>query len=1836
MGTWFLVLASCASTDDAPTSTSQAALRRGNEQLEWFSVGVPIPRRFGGMVFDRARHHLVMAMGASAPSVRNRDIWEFDAQRLGWHERTDDSAGPTARTEIGLAYDELRHRTVLFGGRDAANEPLRDLWEWDGFAWSARSATNGPSARAGLAMTYDSGRNRVVMFGGDLHGRTMTGETWEWDGERWDNRTPASGNPSARADAGMTYDPVRGRVLLFGGRLQGDAATGDTWEWDGTSWTAKTTPTAPSPRFDAPLAYDGARQRIVLFGGADLTSKSDETWEWDGAQWTRISTAIAPSPRQGVQLAYDPDRNVTVLVGGNLDSGPTDDEWHWNGAQWTRVPRDSTRPSLRQNANMIYDRTRQKHLLYGGAVFDSGEIVGLTDTWEFAASTGWVKQAPSISPSASWFSGFAFDPVRNQTVLFGGSAILPDGSLQPVAETWIWDGSWHDRTSTPCPSARNGSAMAYDARRDRMVLFGGVTGGAYSNETWEWDGTSWENRTPSTGPQARSLSTLAFDPRSQRIFLWGGIDIERTLDDLWSWDGTNWSQVEGADGVRPSPPAVATLVESAGRSSMLLVKTVVDDTFGEQLQVWEWTDRWVKLPLARAPRSLRVFSAAPGGGSASLYGGGTDDGLFDDMTFLVSRGAPCSSAADSTTGYCVDGVSCSSAECAPCETCASPGDSGRCMPVRSVDDADSCSAADSRTCDALGRCRLVLGAGASAASECESGFIADGVCCEVESCGPCRTCNAKLKEIPDNAGRCGTERAGQDAHEACGVEPVESCGLDGTCDGRGQCRRYDQSTRCGATTQTEGRVTAQVCSGTGSCAAVDASCDGDHTLLVPGSDPIDCGAFACEGAACKASCASVTDCASGFFCTEQRTCSAYTPPTNSEDSGCSCRTGRSLPSAESTLLFGMVVLALWGMRRGRIAAASSVATLSLLACQRESPSEQRSSVEALTSAETVSWAQVGLPRMRYDAMLTYDVARARTVLFGGTDGGNTYVDAFRDLWLYDGTRWVEQPRNLAGPAVRSAGGLTYDRARNKLMLFSGGLGPTATVPSDDLWEWDGTWERRLPRDGISPPARYYPGFTYDETRHRLVMFGGSSAGIFNDLWEWDGERWENRAPETGPSPRSGARLIYDPVRRVSVLFGGYNGSTYFRDTWEWDGTSWVDRTPPSGQGPGPRWLGAAAYDRARSKLVHFAGYSGVVNREIWERDSDGVWSNRTPPSGGPLARVGSAGAYDEQRQRFVVHGGLLNNQPLKDVWEWDGASWTETSPATLPGAYAGMGLAFDRKSERVLLFAGNDPDAVLLRQLWSFDGAQWQSLTPASGGPTARVLPAMASGPSSMLVFGGNDGVERDDTWEWDGSAWIERTESAVRPTARRSAGMAYDVARASWVLFGGYAQGNVELGDTWSFDGTTWSPLAAGAPAPSPRSAMALTYDEQRHVVVAFGGRQPTGILSRELWEWDGVRWTDRTQPSDGPPPASATRAMYDATSKRVLILVSPSTVFGQDSEMWSWDGNEWSTVSAESSPPVLTPYAVTYDPKRKRALFFGSDRRTGHAVEPQTWEMSGRGAPCTSDADAVTGHCVDGVACEVAACAGICESCATTEDAGRCAPVRLAVDEDTCSGARICDANATCKSALGTGASNASECASGFLVDGVCCETAACGACSTCDATQKEIVDNPGRCGTQRAGLDLRDDCAATPAATCGLEGSCDGRGACSFHARGTACAIEGASAACSGTGECVLESAICEDDGSVRAPSGAITRCNGFRCVEGACLSTCSRLEDCVVGAVCDPDGRCVPEQEASSGDAGCACRTTSVGTHSGGAAAMLGLVLAWVGARARRPRSESKRT
>jgi len=148
------------------------------------------------------------------------------------------------------------------------------------------------------------------------------------------------------------------------------------------------------------------------------------------------------------------------------------------------------------------------------------------------ANCNWSKVS-TTGPSARFGSAIAYDSNRQVTVLFGGN----DDQLSP--ETWEWDGVVWRQVANTGPSGREEHAMVFDTARGVTVLFGGFDG-AIRDDTWEWDGCDWK-LAASSGPSERKEHSMAYDStRCASVLFGGSSESDEYLRDTWIWDGIEW------------------------------------------------------------------------------------------------------------------------------------------------------------------------------------------------------------------------------------------------------------------------------------------------------------------------------------------------------------------------------------------------------------------------------------------------------------------------------------------------------------------------------------------------------------------------------------------------------------------------------------------------------------------------------------------------------------------------------------------------------------------------------------------------------------------------------------------------------------------------------------------------------------------------------------------------------------------------------------------------------------------------------------------------------------------------------------------------------------------------------------------------------------------------------------------------------------------------------------------------------------------------------------------------------------------------------------------------
>jgi hypothetical protein len=190
------------------------------------------------------------------------------------------------------------------------------------------------------------------------------------------------------------------------------------------------------------------------------------------------------------------------------------------------------------------------------------------------------------------------------------------------------------------------------------------------------------------------------------------------------------------------------------------------------------------------------------------------------------------------------------------------------------------------------------------------------------------------------------------------------------------------------------------------------------------------------------------------------------------------------------------------------------------------------------------------------------------------------------------------------------------------------------------------------------------------------------------------------------------------------------------------------------------------------------------------------------------------------------------------------------------------------------------------------------------------------------------------DTWSWDGTTW--HRVSASGPSPRYFAALAYDPAHHQFVLFGGQtSKGSSD--ETWLWDGKAWQ-MASPTHKPAPRRAAGMAWDPLTNAVLMYGGLvtdQYEGHVVGETWSWNGADWSE-VAVGPGPPRERQGTSMITAGNRATLFggNVFNVTYFG---DAWSSANGTWVQVDRAPEPPGRGGAAVSWDQSTSTMFVYG-----------------------------------------------------------------------------------------------------------------------------------------------------------------------------------------------------------------------------------------------------------------------------------------------------------
>ncbi|MGQ0627139.1 MAG: Kelch repeat-containing protein [Phycisphaerales bacterium] len=387
--------------------------------------------------------------------------------------------------------------------------------------------------------------------------------------------------------------------------------------------------------------------------------------------------------------------------------------------------------------------------------------------------------------------------------------------------------------------------------------------------------------------------------------------------------------------------------------------------------------------------------------------------------------------------------------------------------------------------------------------------------------------------------------------------------------------------------------------------------------------------------------------------------------------------------------------------------------------------------------------------------------------------------------------------------------------------------------------------------------------TFDDSRGRVVMFGGTLGGInssqpLGELWTFrpDGN-WEFESLITPSEPRGVhlGVLAYLPRANQLYQFGSLNQN--FNDTLP------LSRIVPSpSQNP------------------------NLPTQYLWQ----------SVLLSSPTARGYTTLTFEPNTQRLILFGGITAAQgaafasPTNETWAFNGFNWVElTLNGPAPQPRFAHAAAFDPSRGRLVVLGGLDQNGTALGDTIEFDWSSpsWRSIVPPTDPRFGAAMAYDASRRVTVAFGGERNGTTTSEVLESQGGAWMVR--QLPGPSPRSFSAMAYDPARQSIVMFGGLGNNGVALNDTWELRPNPL-PIITGQPIPTDVTVgRPITLDclAQSSATLAY------------QWRRDGNPLPHQQQPVLQIPSALLSDAgVYDCvvhdgcrsvTSMPVVVVVRP-----------------------------------------------------------------------------------------------------------------------------------------------------------------------------------------------------------------------------------------------------------------------------------------------------------------------------------------------------------
>lgn len=377
--------------------------------------------------------------GRSHQSGNGDDVWALNLNSRGVElpavEGTVDAIGRGS----SAIFDPVARRMLIFGGGAGGMFPSRATWALDsrsgGLSWFRLPDPPPQNGGAGSVTFLDSGRSRILALRKGEDGRAGLYERpADLSGPFVPVPTMGEG-PLLVAAPSWIIDSKRHRLVIFGGLVQEYPYT---WEALAEVWELSLdTPhtwrqlhpqgATPPERWGHSAAYDPVRDRMIVFGGRNRDSFLADTWELSFAPelgWVQlVSETPDPGARVGHSTIYDPIGDRLIVFGGETNEGQRPgDTWALTldgPARWTLTRHVGQVPGVRTEFGAFFHAGLEGMVVVGGIL---GTGHAYTDAWmlNLVGEPTWRPMHPAGGPLTGMGStSYVYDPGRDVVEAFG-------------------------------------------------------------------------------------------------------------------------------------------------------------------------------------------------------------------------------------------------------------------------------------------------------------------------------------------------------------------------------------------------------------------------------------------------------------------------------------------------------------------------------------------------------------------------------------------------------------------------------------------------------------------------------------------------------------------------------------------------------------------------------------------------------------------------------------------------------------------------------------------------------------------------------------------------------------------------------------------------------------------------------------------------------------------------------------------------------------------------------------------------------------------------------------------------------------------------------------------------------------------------------------------------------------------------------------------------------------------------------------------------------------------------------------------------------------------------